>query len=62
MYPNFEMINWLAAAKLLQQISELNLDERKCPSYLLLGLKQLLSTLKHWNTEKDVRQLLIFIF
>ncbi|CAH0562106.1 unnamed protein product [Brassicogethes aeneus] len=54
LYPNFEMMNWFAGSKLLEQLVELNTEERKCPTYLLLGLKQLLINLKHWNTEKDV--------
>lgn len=53
-YPYFESINWFAARHLLQEINELNVEERKCPDSLLVGLKALLSTLKHWNTEKDV--------
>lgn len=53
-YPRFETINWFAAKKLLQQINQLNVEERRCPDSLLVGLKALLSSLKHWNTEKDV--------
>ncbi|XP_022901200.2 lysine-specific demethylase 7B-like isoform X1 [Onthophagus taurus] len=53
LYPHFEMINWFAAQKLLTQITEINSEEKRCPSTLLTGLKSLLSSLKQWNTEKD---------
>ncbi|KAF5276696.1 hypothetical protein FQA39_LY06500 [Lamprigera yunnana] len=52
-FPYFETINWFAAQKLYQQMQELNAEEKKCPAVLLVGLKALLSTLKHWNLEKD---------
>lgn len=55
------MINWFAGEKLLQQITELNVEERKCPNNLLVGLKQLLIALKQWNTEKDVQFLTNFL-
>lgn len=53
-YPNFELINWFAATHLLKKISDLNSEDRKCPSNILVGLKTLLITLKQWNSEKDV--------
>lgn len=53
-YPHFETINWFAAQSLYQQIGELNAEEKKCPNTLLVSLKSLMSSLKHWNTEKDV--------
>lgn len=53
-FPFFETINWFAGRRLLQQINELNVEERKCPNTLLVGLKGLMATLKQWNTEKDV--------
>lgn len=45
----------------MQQINELNVEERKCPEILLVGLKALLASLKHWNTEKDVSVFFYFI-
>lgn len=54
LYPNFEMINWFAGAYLLEQIIEINLEESRCPENLLIGLKALHHSLKHWNNEKDV--------
>lgn len=53
-YPNFEIINWFAASRLLHQLTEMNVEERKCPNTLLVGLKTLLIALKQWNSEKDV--------
>ncbi|KAK9889303.1 hypothetical protein WA026_004584 [Henosepilachna vigintioctopunctata] len=52
-YPYFEMINWFAAINLYHEISQLNIEERRCPNSLLIGLKSLLANLKQWNTEKD---------
>ncbi|XP_014209528.1 lysine-specific demethylase 7B [Copidosoma floridanum] len=52
-YPSFETINWFAAKHLLKELKNLNHVESKCPSYLLHGLKALLSLLKQWNTDKD---------
>lgn len=54
-YPGFETINWFAAKKLLKELKELNNEGKKCPTYLLQGVKALLSILKQWNTDKDVR-------
>ncbi|GJQ66960.1 hypothetical protein Trydic_g21906 [Trypoxylus dichotomus] len=53
LYPFFETIHWFAAERLLKQITQLNIEGQRCPANLLLGLKTLLTTLKHWNTEKD---------
>ncbi|XP_056646362.1 lysine-specific demethylase 7B-like [Diorhabda sublineata] len=53
LYPNFEMINWFAAVYLLEQLVEINMHESRCPEYFLAGMKALLQSLKHWNTEKD---------
>lgn len=53
-YPGFETINWFAAKKLLKELKELNNEGKKCPAYLLQGVKALLSILKQWNTDKDV--------
>ncbi|CAH1103341.1 unnamed protein product [Psylliodes chrysocephalus] len=53
LYPNFEMINWFSAAYLLEQLTEINMQESRCPDYFLVGIKSLLQALKHWNTEKD---------
>lgn len=53
-YPGFETINWFAAKKLLKELKELNNEGKKCPTYLLQGVKALLSILKQWNTDKDV--------
>lgn len=55
--PMFEKINWYAAKKLLTVLKEINNDEKKCPSNLLVGIKQLLQTLKQWNSDKDVSNL-----
>ncbi|KAF5283043.1 hypothetical protein FQR65_LT14104 [Abscondita terminalis] len=52
-FPFFETINWFAAQKLYQEISEINVAEKKCPGTLLTGLKALLTVLKQWNMEKD---------
>ncbi|XP_076276878.1 histone lysine demethylase PHF8 isoform X1 [Lasioglossum baleicum] len=52
-YPGFETINWFAAKKLLKELKELNNEGKKCPPYLLQGVKALLSILKQWNTDKD---------
>ncbi|XP_076394484.1 histone lysine demethylase PHF8 isoform X1 [Megachile rotundata] len=52
-YPGFETINWFAAKKLLKELKELNNEEKKCPAYLLQGVKALLAILKQWNTDKD---------
>ncbi|XP_053974344.1 histone lysine demethylase PHF8-like isoform X3 [Hylaeus volcanicus] len=52
-YPGFETINWFAAKKLLKELKELNNEGKKCPAYLLQGVKALLSILKQWNTDKD---------
>lgn len=48
------MINWFSAAYLLEQLTEINMQESRCPDYFLVGIKSLLQALKHWNTEKDV--------
>ncbi|KAJ8914763.1 hypothetical protein NQ315_013266 [Exocentrus adspersus] len=53
LYPNFEMINWFAGAYLLGQIMKINIEESRCPENLLIGLKALHHSLKHWNNEKD---------
>ncbi|CAL7937252.1 unnamed protein product [Xylocopa violacea] len=52
-YPGFETINWFAAKKLLKELKELNNEGKKCPTYLLQGVKALLGILKQWNTDKD---------
>ncbi|KRT83807.1 PHD finger motif containing protein [Oryctes borbonicus] len=54
LYPFFETIHWFAAERLLKQITQLNIEGHRCPNNLLVGLKTLLTSLKHWNTEKDV--------
>ena len=57
-YPCFETINWFAAKRLLKELKDLNSEAKKCPNYFLLGVKALLSILKQWNTDKDVRFLI----
>ena len=47
-FPKFEEVNWLAAAKLKNDLSDLNSDSTLCPSHLLSGIKALLTTLKSW--------------
>lgn len=61
-YPGFETVNWFAAKKLLKELKELNNEEKKCPSYFLQGVRALLSILKQWNTDKDVRGIFSFFF
>ena len=47
-FPHFEEVNWLAAQKLKNDLSDLNSDSTLCPSHLLSGIKALLTTLKSW--------------
>ncbi|XP_044740816.1 lysine-specific demethylase 7B-like [Chrysoperla carnea] len=54
LFPLFETINWYAAKTLMLELRQLNLQEKKCPNYLLSGLKALLSYLKTWNVDKDI--------
>lgn len=53
-FPAFEAVNWYAAKKIMHQLKELNSEDKKCPNYILTGVKALLSVLKQWNTDKDV--------
>lgn len=61
-YPGFETVNWFAAKKLLKELKELNNEEKKCPPYFLQGVRALLSILKQWNTDKDVRKIFLYIY
>ncbi|KAL7294860.1 hypothetical protein TKK_0011785 [Trichogramma kaykai] len=56
-YPGFETIHWFAAKRLLKELKDLNVENKKCPAYLLQGMKALLSILKQWNTDKDYNML-----
>lgn len=47
-FPQFEAVNWLAAQKLKNDLSDLNSDSTLCPSHLLSGIKALLQALKSW--------------
>lgn len=65
-YPGFETINWFAAKKLLKELKDLNTEKekekkKKCPPYLLQGVKALLGILKQWNTDKDVSYSVLYI-
>lgn len=59
MFPNFEMINWFAALKLVNFLRDINKEERKCPQYVSVGLKAMVASLKQWNSEKEVSILLL---
>ncbi|GLV43139.1 Lysine demethylase 2 [Carabus blaptoides fortunei] len=52
-FPAFEAVNWYAAKKIMHQLKELNSEDKKCPNYILTGVKALLAVLKQWNTDKD---------
>ncbi|XP_030746234.1 histone lysine demethylase PHF8-like [Sitophilus oryzae] len=53
-YPNFIMINFFAATKLLEEIIKINLaGSSRTPENILVGLKALQQAIKHWNSEKD---------
>ncbi|XP_044009795.1 histone lysine demethylase PHF8-like isoform X1 [Aphidius gifuensis] len=52
-YPGFETMNWFAAKKLLNELKQLNSEDKKCPDYFLHGVKSLVTILKQWNTDKD---------
>ncbi|KAK7867815.1 hypothetical protein R5R35_008260 [Gryllus longicercus] len=52
-FPAFETTNWYAARALLEEMRELNNQGRMLPSYLLIGVKALILTLKQWNQDKD---------
>ena len=54
-FPHFEEVNWLAAQKLKNDLSDLNSDSTLCPSHLLSGIKALLTTLKSWLPDIESR-------
>ena len=62
-FPQFEPVNWLAAQKLKNDLSDLNSDSTLCPSHLLSGIKALLQALKSWlpDLETKVRVLIYFL-
>ena len=61
-FPQFEPVNWLAAQKLKNDLSDLNSDSTLCPSHLLSGIKALLQALKSWlpDLETKVRVFVYF--
>ena len=54
-FPSFEAVNWLAAQKLKNDLSDLNSDSTLCPSHLLGGIKALSQTLRSWLQDLDSR-------
>lgn len=54
-FPSFEAVNWLAAQKLKNDLSDLNSDSTLCPSHLLGGIKALSQTLRSWLQNLDSR-------
>ena len=63
-FPQFEPVNWLAAQKLKNDLSDLNSDSTLCPSHLLSGIKALLQALKLWLPDLETKvcsKLLLFI-
>ena len=63
-FPQFEPVNWLAALKLKNDLSDLNSDSTLCPSHLLSGIKALLQALKLWLPDLETKvfsKLLLFI-
>ena len=47
-FPSYEAVNWLAAQKLKNDLSDLNGDSTLCPAHLLGGIRSLLQTLRTW--------------
>ena len=58
-FPHFEEVNWLAAQKLKNDLSDLNSDSTLCPSHLLSGIKALLTTLKSWLPDIGIDLLIL---
>ena len=54
-FPQFEAVNWLAAQKLKNDLSDLNSDSTLCPSHLISGIKALLQALKSWLPDLESR-------
>ena len=54
-FPQFEPVNWLAAQKLKNDLSDLNSDSTLCPSHLLSGIKALLQALKLWLPDLETK-------
>ena len=54
-FPQFEAVNWLAAQKLKNDLSDLNSDSTLCPSHLISGIKALLQALKSWLPDLETR-------
>ena len=52
-FPQFEAVNWLAAQKLKNDLSDLNSDSTLCPSHLISGIKALLQALKSWLPDLE---------
>ena len=50
-YPSYEAVNWLAAQKLKNDLSDLNGDSTLCPAHLLGGIRSLLQTLRSWLAQ-----------
>ena len=50
-YPAYEAVNWLAAQKLKNDLSDLNGDSTLCPAHLLGGIRSLLQTLRSWLVQ-----------
>lgn len=52
-FPSFEVVNWLAAGKLKNDLSDLNSDNTPCPLNLLNGIRALVTTIRTWVAEPD---------
>ena len=61
-FPQFEPVNWLAAQKLKNDLSDLNSDSTLCPSHLLSGIKALLQALKSWLPDLETKVRIFVLF
>ena len=50
-FPSYEAVNWLAAQKLKNDLSDLNGEGILCPAHLLGGIRSLLQTLRTWVVQ-----------
>ncbi|XP_041459906.1 histone lysine demethylase PHF8-like isoform X2 [Lytechinus variegatus] len=54
-FPWFEATMWYAAAHLLDKLKEGREEKRRISPHIILGIKDLCSTLKSWTNKREIR-------
>ena len=52
-FPCFEMLHWLVADRIVQDLHDMNGKGVRCPEFLVNGARALQAALKSWTMEKE---------